>query len=83
MLTLHIDNTEIENIFTEGFHSNKEKFLAFIQNSYIKHESLKTYNEDKKRFMQTYVGMQDGSMEMLDEAIAEEEIETYLETLWE
>jgi len=34
MLTLQINNPKIENIFLEGFNSNKEKFLEFIQNSY-------------------------------------------------
>jgi len=34
MLTLQINNPNIENIFLEGFNSNKEKFLEFIQNSY-------------------------------------------------
>jgi len=34
MLTLQINNPHIENIFLEGFNSNKEKFLEFIQYSY-------------------------------------------------
>jgi len=34
MLTLQINNPTIENIFLEGFNSNKEKFLEFIQHSY-------------------------------------------------
>jgi hypothetical protein len=34
MLTLQINNPSIENIFLEGFNSNKEKFLEFIQHSY-------------------------------------------------
>ena len=34
MLTLQINNPSIENIFLEGFNSNKEKFLEFIQYSY-------------------------------------------------
>ncbi len=34
MLTLQINNPNIENIFLEGFNSNKEKFLEFIQYSY-------------------------------------------------
>jgi len=31
MLTLQIDNQDIEEVFTEGFRANKEKFLAFIK----------------------------------------------------
>ena len=34
MLTLQINNPDIETIFLEGFNSNKEKFLEFIQDSY-------------------------------------------------
>ncbi len=81
MLTLHIDNSEIENIFIEGFQSNKENFLIFIQNSYAKRESLNAYQEEKERFMQTYTNMKNGSMEMLDEEKAEQEIESYLKTI--
>ena len=36
MLTLKIQNPEIENIFLEGFHSNKEMFLEFVKDSYNK-----------------------------------------------
>jgi len=34
MLTLQINNPNIENIFLEGFNSNKDKFLEFIEQSY-------------------------------------------------
>ena len=34
MLSLHINNPNIEAIFLEGFNSNKEKFFEFIQYSY-------------------------------------------------
>ncbi len=82
MLTLQIDNPNIENIFVNGFNSNKEKFLEFIQNSYNKKESLKDYEHDKERFLETYNKMKDGSMEMLTEKDAEEEIDAFLNTLW-
>ena len=36
MLTLKIQNPEIETIFLEGFHSNKEMFLEFVKDSYNK-----------------------------------------------
>ena len=81
MLTLQIDNPNIENIFVNGFNSNKEKFLEFIQNSYNKKESLKDYEHDKERFLETYNKMKDGSMEMLTEKDAEEEIDAFLNTL--
>ena len=81
MLTLQIDNHEIENIFVEGFQSNKEKFLTFIQSSYAKRASLEAYEADKERFMETYKGMKDGSMKMFSEAEAKKEIDDFLETL--
>ena len=34
MLTLQIENEQIEKIFLDGFHSNKEQFFEFIQKSY-------------------------------------------------
>ena len=41
MITLKIENEKIENIFLNEFHSNREKFFEFIQNSYDK---MKTIN---------------------------------------
>ncbi len=81
MLTLHIDNNDIENIFIKGFNSNKEKFLDFIQKSYQKKESLEAFQEDKERFLSTYSAMQDGTMEMLSENDSNSEIDTFLNTL--
>lgn len=81
MLTIQIDNIEVENIFVEGFQSNKEKFLAFIQNSYNKKETLEAFEEDKDRFLATYSAMQNGTMEMLSEEEANQEINTFLHTL--
>ena len=46
MITLKIENEKIENIFLNEFHSNKEKFFEFIQNSYDK---MKTTNQDSSR----------------------------------
>jgi len=81
MLTLHIDNNDIENIFIKGFNSNKEKFLDFIQKSYQKKESLEAFQEDKERFLSTYSAMQNGTMEMLSQNDANSEIDTFLNTL--
>jgi acylphosphatase len=81
MLTLQIDNSEIEAIFAEGFESNKEKFLTFIKNAYTQKASLEAYEADKERFMQTYKSMKNGSMKMYSESEAEEEIDRFLETL--
>jgi len=81
MLTLQIDNSEIEDIFVKGFESNKDKFLAFIKSSYNQRASLEVYESDKERFMQTYKSMKDGSMKMYSESEAEQEIDKFLETL--
>jgi len=81
MITLQIDNSEIENIFVEGFNSNKEKFLAFIQSSYQKKEELQAFESDREQFLATYKSMQNGTMEMISEDKANKEIETFLETL--
>ena len=34
MITLEIKNQDIENIFLDGFESNKENFFNFIKDSY-------------------------------------------------
>lgn len=81
MLTLNIDNHEVENIFVKGFNSNKEKFLEFIQNSYQKKETLEAFQEDKERFLATYNAMQKDTMEMLSDNEANQEIDTFLNTL--
>jgi len=36
MITLKIENEQIESIFLNEFHSNTEKFLEFIQSSFEK-----------------------------------------------
>jgi len=44
MLTLHIEDKKIEDIFFNEFHSNKEKFFEFIQQSY---EHMKATHHNK------------------------------------
>jgi len=80
-MTLQIENSEIEEIFTQGFAGDKNKFFAFIKSSYAKREVLHAYTEDQKRFEQTYQQMKDGSMEMLSEEKAKEEIDSFIDTL--
>ena len=43
MITLKIDNPNIEKIFLEDFNSNKEEFLKFIESSYNKAKSLESF----------------------------------------
>ena len=40
MLTLKIQNPEIEAIFLEGFNSNKELFFEFVKQNYNKMQIL-------------------------------------------
>ena len=46
MLTLKIENENVEKIFLNEFHSNKEQFFEFIQNSYeamkLSHQNIET-----------------------------------------
>ena len=49
MLTLKIENPEIETIFLEGFNSNKEKFFEFIQENYQKMLLLESLDKSIKQ----------------------------------
>ena len=49
MLTLKIENPEIEQIFLEGFQSNKENFYEFIQSNYRKMLLLKSLDTSCKQ----------------------------------
>ena len=49
MLTLKIENPEIEKIFLEGFQSNKESFYNFIQSNYYKMLLLKSLDTSCKQ----------------------------------
>ncbi len=57
MLTLKIENEKIEHIFLNEFHSNKEKFFEFIQNSY---EKLKTTHQNDSDI--NFIEAQEASM---------------------
>jgi len=49
MITLKIENPDIEKIFLEGFNSNKDKFLAFVQESYQKMKLLESFDTSLKQ----------------------------------
>ncbi|MFP4332234.1 MAG: hypothetical protein ACOCP1_01945 [Campylobacterales bacterium] len=49
MLTLKIENPEIEKIFLDGFGSNKESFFAFIKESYEKTSLLNSLDKSIKQ----------------------------------
>lgn len=49
MVTLKIENQEVENIFLDGFDSNKEAFLNFIKDSYNRMNLLKSLDRSVKQ----------------------------------
>jgi hypothetical protein len=81
MLTLQIDNAEIEAIFKNSFNSNKEMFFEFIKDAYRQKTSIERYYIDKERFMQTYESIKNGSMQMFTQSEADKEIDRFLEQL--
>ena len=58
MITLKIENEKVENIFLNEFHSNRENFFEFIQNSYDK---MKTAN-NQDNFNSDLIKAQETSM---------------------
>lgn len=58
MITLKIENENVENIFLNEFHSNREKFFEFIQNSY---EKIKT-DKNQENFTIDLIKSQETSM---------------------
>jgi len=58
MLTLTIEDKRVESIFLNEFHSNKESFFEFIQQSYAKMQlSLQEETMDKN-----FINIQESSM---------------------
>ncbi|NWF67385.1 MAG: hypothetical protein HXX81_07975 [Campylobacterales bacterium] len=49
MITLKIQNPEIETIFLEGFNSNKEMFFEFVKESYNKMVILNSLDKSIKQ----------------------------------
>ena len=59
MLTLTIEDKRVESIFLNEFHSNKESFFEFIQQSYAKMQlSLQEETMDKN-----FINIQESSMQ--------------------
>ena len=49
MITLKIENPEIETIFLDGFASDKEAFLSFVKESYNKMVLLNSLDKSIKQ----------------------------------
>ncbi|MDD3452214.1 hypothetical protein [Sulfurimonas sp.] len=66
MITLTIEDKQIEHIFLDEFHSNKEKFFEFIKLSFDSNKTKnKTYDED-------WSYLEDEIQEGLDSGICEQ-----------
>jgi len=76
MVTLKIENQEVENIFLDGFDSNKEAFLNFIKDSYDKMTLLNSLDRSVKQAKLQQNG--ELSETTLDELI--DELENYTNT---
>jgi hypothetical protein len=49
MLAIKIENTEVEEIFLEGFGSDKERFFQFIIDAYEKQKFLNSLDKSCKQ----------------------------------
>ncbi len=78
MLTLKIENHDVENIFLEGFDSNKDAFFEFIKVNYQKMLLLKSLERSAKQAKL----QENGELEefSLDELIIQKEIRKILQT---
>ena len=55
MLTLNISNKEVEDIFLNEFHSNKEKFIEFIENSFTNLKQQSPQNTDDFSYLNSQI----------------------------
>jgi len=55
MLTLNIDNKKVEDIFLNEFHSNKEKFVEFIENSFTNLKKQASKNNDDLLYLNSQI----------------------------
>ena len=82
MITLQIDNSEIEDIFIKGFQSNKDRFLEFIKDSYAQKEATKRYKMQKDYFQNIYHDIKSGDMPLYSENEANKIVDDFLDRLW-
>lgn len=55
MLTLNINNKKVEDIFLNEFHSNKEKFIEFIENSFSNFKKQTSQNNDDLSYLNSQI----------------------------
>ncbi len=49
MITLQINNPEVENIFLEGFNSDKQSFLDFIVSKFKEEQYYRSFDRSCKQ----------------------------------
>ena len=55
MITINIDNKKVEDIFLNEFHSNKEKFVEFIENSFSNLKKQSSKNNDDLSYLNSQI----------------------------
>jgi len=66
VLTLKIENPEVETIFLDGFDSNKESFFNFVKESYTKMMLLKSLDKSlKQAHLQNSGELEENSLDIL------------------
>lgn len=55
MLTINIENKKVEDIFLNEFHSNKEKFVEFIENSFMQLKQKTPQNRDDLSYLNSQI----------------------------
>jgi len=55
MITLNIENKKIEDIFLNEFHSNKEKFIEFIENSFTNSQTQSSKGAEDLSYLNSKV----------------------------
>ena len=85
MIQATIDNSLIEAFLYEKFDGDKKKITDYINDflhKYLpKNEENIAFEADKKRFHETYRRMKNGTMKMLSEEEANQEIDEFLKQL--
>ena len=85
MIQATINNSIIENFLFEKFNGDKVEITAYINNflnTYLpKSENTIAFEEDRKRFHETYARMEDGCEKIYSAEEGKERIESFLSRL--
>lgn len=83
MIQATINNHVIESFLYEKFKGDKIQITAYINdflNKYLPYVD-NDFEEDRKKFHETYKRMQNGTMRMITDEEANREIDDFLKTL--